>query len=96
MLEIRPTCENCKKKLPVNSEEAKICSFECTYCSHCANEVFKNVCPNCGGGFVQRPVRPKAMLDKYPASTKVVEKDLDTEKYQLLQDKMILINPSDR
>src|SRR4051794_32891487 len=58
MLELRPTCENCNKPLPPNSPQAWICSYECTFCSQCVDEVLGNVCPNCGGGFVARPVRP--------------------------------------
>lgn len=96
MLEIRPSCENCSASLAPNSENAMICSFECTYCSACAIGVFKNVCPNCGGGFVPRPVRPNAMLDKYPASKVLVEKEVDMVKYKLLQDKLIRIKPSER
>ena len=29
----------------------------------------KGVCPNCGGGFVPRPIRPAHLMAKYPAST---------------------------
>ena len=35
-----------------------ICSFECTFCAACVTDVLINVCPNCGGGFEKRPVRP--------------------------------------
>lgn len=58
MLELRPTCENCNKPLPPESLEAQICSFECTFCAACVETVLENVCPNCGGGFCPRPVRP--------------------------------------
>jgi hypothetical protein len=58
MLELRPNCENCNKSLPANSSEARICSYECTFCASCVNEILANVCPNCGGGFVPRPIRP--------------------------------------
>jgi len=59
MLELRPNCECCDKDLPPDSDEARICSYECTFCSTCVDTIFNNVCPNCGGGFVQRPIRPK-------------------------------------
>ena len=72
MLEIRPNCEHCGKELPNTSTDAMICSFECTYCMHCALELFQNVCPSCGGNFQPRPVRPKAMIRKYRASEKIV------------------------
>lgn len=60
MLELRPTCEHCNKALPPASLEARICSFECTFCAACVEGLLGNVCPNCGGGFVPRPVRPAA------------------------------------
>lgn len=72
MLEIRPNCEHCDKDLPNHSDEAVICSFECTFCSTCATEVYKNICPNCGGNFTKRPIRPRNLLKKHPASTKRV------------------------
>lgn len=87
MLELRPTCEHCNRKLPPASLEAMICSFECTFCKPCAHDLFGNVCPNCGGGFTPRPVRPARnwkgdnFLGKYPASTTVKHRpvDLDTQ-----------------
>lgn len=81
MLDIRPTCEHCNKLLPFNSNEAMICTFECTFCSDCVKNVLKHVCPNCGGGFEKRPVRPKNLLEKYPTSTKVVFKPVDVEEH---------------
>jgi hypothetical protein len=59
MLEIRPNCEYCDKDLLPESLEAMICTYECTFCKTCVDEILSNVCPNCGGGFCQRPVRPK-------------------------------------
>ena len=70
MLELRPNCEYCNKDLPPESEEAMICSFECTFCSDCVNKKLKGLCPNCGGNFVSRPIRPEESLVKYPASAK--------------------------
>jgi hypothetical protein len=58
MLELRPSCEHCNKTLPPESSEAMICSYECTFCRRCVSQVLQNVCPNCGGGFVPRPIRP--------------------------------------
>ena len=82
MLEIRPTCENCNKDLPYNSKEAMICTFECTYCRECVEDVLSHVCPNCGGGFEKRPIRPAELLKKYPASTKVIYKSVDVEAHR--------------
>lgn len=59
MLELRPNCEACDKDLPPDSDEARICSYECTFCSSCVETLLHNVCPNCGGGFVARPIRPR-------------------------------------
>ncbi|WP_444899681.1 DUF1272 domain-containing protein [Microbulbifer sp. VAAC004] len=59
MLELRPNCESCDKDLPPNSVEAMICTYECTFCKSCVEEILSNVCPNCGGGFCPRPVRPQ-------------------------------------
>jgi uncharacterized protein len=57
MLDLRPNCEHCNKSLPPEALEARICSFECTFCASCV-ELLANVCPNCGGGFTPRPIRP--------------------------------------
>ena len=58
MLELRPSCECCDVDLPADSPIARICSYECTFCATCVDRVLRNVCPNCGGGFVARPIRP--------------------------------------
>ena len=83
MLQLRPTCEHCNRALPPDSAEAWICSYECTFCGECVENVLKNVCPNCGGGFMPRPVRPKKnwkgdnYLGKDPASTTVRHRPVD-------------------
>lgn len=59
MLELRPNCEFCDKDLPPDCTDARICTYECTFCAGCVETVLHNVCPNCGGGFCERPVRPK-------------------------------------
>jgi hypothetical protein len=74
MLELRPNCECCDRDLPPEAD-ARICSFECTFCADCADVVLRGVCPNCGGGFVARPVRPAGLLSEYPPSTKRVLKE---------------------
>ena len=58
MLEMRTSCERCGAALPADSADARICSYECTFCASCVETVLHNVCPNCGGGFVPRPIRP--------------------------------------
>jgi len=74
MLDLRPNCECCGRDLPPDSPHAMICSFECTFCTDCAAGMLRGTCPNCGGELVRRPVRPPAMLAKYPASTERVLK----------------------
>ena len=59
MLELRPNCELCDADLPADSPDARICSYECTFCVTCVETVLLGVCPNCGGGFEPRPVRPR-------------------------------------
>lgn len=75
MLEIRPNCECCDKDLPPSASDAMICSFECTFCANCVSSVLNSTCPNCGGDFQKRPVRPSALLEKYPASAMRVTKE---------------------
>ena len=74
MLELRPNCECCDKNLPSDAADAMICTFECTFCTACAEGVLGGKCPNCGGDFTRRPIRPAALLEKYPASTQRVLK----------------------
>ncbi|MES2971975.1 MAG: DUF1272 domain-containing protein [Pseudomonadota bacterium] len=74
MLQLRPNCECCDADLPASSPDARICSFECTFCRNCAEAVLHGKCPNCGGELVARPRRPEAKLAKNPASTERVLK----------------------
>ena len=59
MLELRPNCELCDTDLPPADARARICTYECTFCADCVDRVLRDVCPNCGGGFVPRPIRPR-------------------------------------
>jgi len=72
MLTLRPNCECCDMDLPPASEEAMICSFECTFCRTCAETILGGRCPNCGGELVARPIRPASKLEAYPPSTERV------------------------
>ena len=74
MLQMRPSCECCDADLPPDHGGAFICSFECTYCEHCADGILGGTCPNCRGSLVARPVRSAHLLAKYPASTERVVK----------------------
>jgi uncharacterized protein len=74
MLALRPNCECCDRDLPADSAEARICSFECTFCADCVETRLGGACPNCGGGFTPRPIRPAHMLERYPASAERVTK----------------------
>jgi hypothetical protein len=103
MLEMRPNCELCDKDLPPQSLEARICSYECTYCIECA-EKLQNVCPTCGGGFAPRPIRPskswrpdlKLGLANQPASTKRVHHKFTMEDIMAHVDRIKAIAPEDR
>ncbi len=69
MLELRPNCECCDRDLPPDSAQARICSYECTFCADCVEQRLGGLCPNCGGGFAPRPIRPAEKLKTAPAST---------------------------
>lgn len=102
MLELRPTCEQCNKLLPPNSTEAMICTFECTFCTKCVEQILLNVCPNCGGGFVPRPVRPQInwkdgnYLTQHPASTKIVHKPVNPVEHRGFSKALKKISPERR
>ena len=68
MLELRPNCECCDRDLPNGSPEARICTYECTFCADCVQSRLGGRCPNCGGDLVPRPTRPPALLARDPAS----------------------------
>lgn len=102
MLELRPTCEHCAKPLPPDSDEAMICTFECTFCSDCVGAVLANVCPNCGGGFAARPVRPATnwvggnYLGNFAARTDAVHKRVDPDSHAALVLRQGGIDPGER
>lgn len=102
MIELRPNCEHCRKPLPPESLEEWICSYECTFCSDCVDEVLGNVCPNCGGGFVPRPVRPVRNWkgdnypDKDPASTTVKHRPVNPKVHADFSAEIRLIPPEKR
>ena len=90
MLELRPCCEHCAVALPPDSPDARICSFECTFCAACAEGLLGNVCPNCGGGFTPRPVRPAHdwrggnHLGRYPAKAEPKHRPVDLAAHAAL------------
>ncbi len=96
MLEIRTTCENCQRVLPNNSDEAMICSYECTFCRSCVDNILFNVCPNCGGGFEKRPTRPHEQLAKFPVREDKVYQPVDEEKFVPLREKNRSVPPRKR
>jgi hypothetical protein len=102
MLELRPTCEHCNKPLPPEALEARICSYECTFCAACVDGVLGNVCPNCGGGFAPRPVRPTHRwrgdnhLGKDPASTIVRHRPVDPRAHAAFAEAIRRIAPERR
>lgn len=74
MLFLKPSCECCDVDLPPESVDARICSFECTFCAPCADGRLAGHCPNCGGELLRRPRRPADRLARFPASTERVFK----------------------
>ena len=102
VLELRPTCENCNCPLPPDSLDARICSYECTFCDDCVNAVLENVCPNCGGGFSPRPIRPSRnlrnvnYLGKDPAITSIKYKPVDTVAHALFAASIKSTSPEKR
>jgi len=101
-LQLRPNCEYCDKDLPPNSTEARICSYECTFCADCADNKLHNVCPNCGGGFVPRPIRPATerrpgvCVVKHPPSDKRVHLKYSLEDVAAHSAKLRDIRPEER
>jgi uncharacterized protein len=102
MLQLRPNCEYCDKDLLPNATEARICSYECTFCADCVETVLHNVCPNCAGGFVPRPIRPVTerrpgvCLGKRPASTQRVHLKWDRAELTAFVDTVRHIPPEQR
>ncbi len=102
MLQLRPNCEYCDKDLPPHAADARICSYECTFCADCVDTVLSNVCPNCGGGFVPRPIRPHTprrsgvCLDNQPASTQRVHLKKDRAEVAAFVRAMRDIPPAER
>jgi hypothetical protein len=57
MLAMKPNCERCEAGLPPMSPDARICSYECTFCADCTDGPLSGACPNCGGQLLARPTR---------------------------------------
>jgi hypothetical protein len=102
MLQLRPNCEACDKDLPPDAADARICSYECTFCAACVEQVLHNVCPNCGGGFEKRPIRPKTerrsgvSLDHQPASAQRVHLKYDRSDIAAFSAQATDIPPAER
>ena len=102
MLELRPTCEHCNVALPPDTPEARICSYECTFCKQCVEHLLGNVCPNCGGGFTPRPIRPSMnwkdnnYLGADPASTRIRHRPVDEAAHRVFCASLQAIPPHKR
>lgn len=101
-LALRPTCEHCNKALPPASLEARICTFECTFCATCVQDVIGNICPNCGGGFAPRPIRPRRnwkngnYLGAIPARTMAKHKPVDAGDHAVFSAELKKLRPEQR
>ena len=102
MLELRPNCELCDCDLSPDSVEARICTYECTFCATCVESVLENVCPNCGGGFEKRPIRPvvarreSVSLEHHPASKIRVRSEYTQQQLTEFSNQHKHINPRNR
>ncbi|MDP2316266.1 MAG: DUF1272 domain-containing protein [Pseudomonadota bacterium] len=99
MLSLRPSCECCDRDLAPDADNARICSFECTFCDSCADDILQNVCPNCGGGLERRPVRPKDKLANNPPSADRVSQPLtgaQAERHRALAARYAAVPPAQR
>src|ERR1700760_2063286 len=101
-LQLRPNCEYCDKDLPPRATDARICSYECTFCADCVEHKLHNVCPNCGGGFAPRPIRPARewrsglSVAKRPASTQRRALNYDLSSIRELSARLRDIPPEQR
>jgi uncharacterized protein len=101
-LALRPTCEHCNKPLPPDALDARICTFECTFCAACVERVIGNICPNCGGGFTPRPIRPRRnwknnnYLGAIPARTVVRHKPVDPTVHAKFSEELKTLAPENR
>jgi uncharacterized protein len=101
-LELRPNCEYCDTDLPPESADARICTYECTFCAACVEERLQNVCPNCGGGFAPRPIRPRGewrpglSLALRPASTERRHLSYGHDQIAALSARLAAIPPDER
>ena len=102
MLEIRPNCEYCDKDLGPQATDACICTYECTFCRDCVDNILKNVCPNCGGGFSARPIRPASehrkglSLKHQGASTTRVHTKYTKQKIDSFTIRLVDVKPENR
>jgi hypothetical protein len=102
VLDLRLICENCAVELPPAATDAMICSFECTFCRDCVESVLGNVCPNCGGGFTPRPIRPARdwrggnSLGTYPASSERRHRPVDPAEHERFAASIRAVPPHER
>ena len=101
-LVLRPNCEYCDKDLPPDALDARICTYECTFCADCVETKLLDVCPNCGGGFTPRPIRPAGewragiSLAHHPASTQRVRLSRSAQEIAELSQRLRDVPPAER
>ena len=101
-LELRANCEYCDRDLPPDASDARICTYECTFCADCVETRLFNVCPNCGGGFTPRPIRPTTewrpgvSLARQPASARRRSLNYDPADIEALSLKLRDVPPAQR
>lgn len=96
MLSLRPNCEICDKDLPPEAPDARICTFECTFCAGCAEHKLHGMCPNCGGNLVPRPIRPRSKLANNPPATERILKPFDASAHEQRLARLGSLPPAER
>jgi hypothetical protein len=102
VLQLLLNCDYCDCDLPPESTSARICSYECTFCADCVDTKLFDVCPNCGGGFAPRPIRPATewrpglSVAKRPPSMTRVHLSYSTEDIAALSARVRGIPPARR
>jgi uncharacterized protein len=66
MLDLRPNCECCNADLPPESLDARICSFECTFCVACAEGPLGGNVPIAGANSCGDPGGLRASWPRHP------------------------------
>lgn len=87
MLELRLNCENWNIPFPPNCEDAIINTYGYTFRKTSMDGLLGNLCPNCIGGFEERPIRPKEQFKELPPLAKSVYQTEDFDGFREKKEK---------